>query len=247
VHDNVVAALKSTRVIRPGENNWLLFAAMVEAQLHLAGEPIVPERVDHALMAHMQWYKGDGAYGDGAQFHWDYYNSFVIQPMLLDVLDVLGDQRKEWAAMRKPVAARARRYAAVQERLISPEGTYPPIGRSLAYRCGVLQLLGQIALRHDLPEHLAPGQVRCAMNAVIGRVMGAPGVFDKDGWLTIGLAGHQPFVGEGYISTGSLYLCSAGLLPLGLAPEDPFWSAPPKDWTAKVLWAGGVAPIDHAI
>ena len=44
-------------------------------------------RVDYALRQHDQWYKGDGIYGDGPQFHWDYYNSFVIHPMLLDVLD----------------------------------------------------------------------------------------------------------------------------------------------------------------
>ena len=47
-------------------------------------------RVDYALRQHDQWYKGDGAYGDGPDFHWDYYNSFVIHPMLLDVLDAVG-------------------------------------------------------------------------------------------------------------------------------------------------------------
>jgi hypothetical protein len=36
---------------------------------------------------------------------------------------------------------RAKRYAAVQERMIGPDGTFPPIGRSLAYRCGAFHLL----------------------------------------------------------------------------------------------------------
>ena len=169
--DNVVACLKQTRVTQPGENNWVLFAAMVEAMLHRAGEPIVVERVDHALTKHEEWYQGDGVYGDGPHFHWDYYNSFVIQPMLLDVLAVLGDERPAWGAMRAAVVARARRYAAIQERMISPEGTFPPIGRSLAYRVGVFQLLGQMALRHDLPEHVSPSQVRCGLSAVIRRMM----------------------------------------------------------------------------
>ena len=53
-------------------------------------------RVDYALRQHDQWYKGDGAYGDGPAFHWDYYNSFVIQPMLLDVLDVCRDKLPAW-------------------------------------------------------------------------------------------------------------------------------------------------------
>lgn len=35
------------------------------------------------------FYKGDGMYGDGKFFHMDYYNSYVIHPMLLDVLTVM--------------------------------------------------------------------------------------------------------------------------------------------------------------
>ena len=34
------------------------------------------------------------------------------------------------------------RYAAVQERLIAPDGTFPALGRSIAYRCGAFHLLG---------------------------------------------------------------------------------------------------------
>src|SRR5690606_40015581 len=64
----------------------------------------------------------------------DYYNSFVIQPMLIDVLLEVGHVYPEWERMREPVLARAERYAAVLERMISPEGAYPIIGRSIAYR-----------------------------------------------------------------------------------------------------------------
>jgi hypothetical protein len=86
------------------------------------------------------------------------------------------------------------------------------------------------------------------MTAVIGRTLGAAGTFDENGWLRIGLAGHQPALAEGYISTGSLYLCSTGLLPLGLPADDPFWTEPPADWTAKKIWAGGDAVVaDHAL
>lgn len=247
VRANLVACLKKSRAIKPYNSNWLLFAAMVEALLHRAGEEIVAERVDHALRSHEEWYKGDGVYGDGPQFHWDYYNSFVIQPMLIDVLETLKGQRKEWDAMHPPVLKRARRYATILERLISPEGTFPAIGRSLAYRIGVFQLLGQIALRRELPKEISPAQVRCGMTAVIRRMMHAPGTFDQGGWLTIGFAGHQAFVGERYISTGSTYLCAVGLLPLGLPAVDPFWAGPAEDWTAKRIWSGGTVPIDHAI
>jgi hypothetical protein len=131
--------------------------------------------------------------------------------------------------------------------LISPEGTFPAIGRSLAYRFGAFQLLGQMALLKQLPERITPAQVRCALTIVIRRMIEAPGTFDQNGWLTIGFCGHQPGVGENYISTGSLYLCAVGLLPLGLPPEDEFWTALPADWTAKQIWAGRNFEADHAL
>src|SRR5215213_1311532 len=240
---NLIAALESTRIISPGFNNWLLFSATVEAALAALGASWDRMRVDYALRQHDQWYKGDGIYGDGPDFHWDYYNSFVIQPMLLDVLDVFRDKVAAWKELGGRVEERARRYAAVQERLVAPDGSFPPIGRSLAYRCGAFQLLAAAALRRALPEGVSPAQVRGALTAVIRKTLEAPGTFDPDGWLTIGFCGHQPGVGETYISTGSLYLCSVAMLPLGLDARDPFWAAPPAPWTAVRAWTGQAFPI----
>ncbi|HMC77487.1 MAG TPA: DUF2264 domain-containing protein [Vicinamibacterales bacterium] len=245
---NLVAAFEATRATTPGFNNWLLFSATVEAGLAALGANWDATRVEYAVRQHEQWYKGDGAYGDGPSFHWDYYNSFVIHPMLLDVLAALGDKLP---AAIKDIGTReqerARRYAAVQERLIAADGSFPPIGRSLAYRCGAFQALAQSALRGALPEGLSPAQVRGALTAVIRRTLEAPGTFDGDGWLRIGVCGHQPGVGESYISTGSLYLCSVAFLPLGLPPADPFWSAPPAPFTQQRAWSGQPFPIDHAM
>ena len=244
---NVLEALKSSRVITPGQSNWLFFSAMVEAALLQFEGSCDRMRVDYAVQQHLQWYKGDGAYGDGATFHWDYYNSFVIQPMFLEVLQALINKDQKENKTYDLELNRARRYAAVQERMISPEGTYPPIGRSLAYRFGAFQLLSKIAQMHQLPQEVLPQQVRCALYEVVKRQMEAPGTFDKEGWLRIGLVGHQPGVGEPYISTGSLYLCSEVFLVLGLPATDPFWQNPDADWTAKKAWKGEAIPIDHAI
>jgi hypothetical protein len=243
----VVTALAATRQITPGYNNWLLFSAIVEAALCRAGEAWDQMRVDYALRQHEAWYKGDGAYGDGPAFHWDYYNSYVIQPMLLDVLETVGKKDGRWQKHHPAVLARAKRYAAVQERMISPEGTFPPIGRSLAYRFGAFQMLAQMALRRQLPDRVSPGQVRSALTAVIRRSIEAKGTFDENGWLRIGFAGHQPGIGEVYISTGSLYLCTAGLLPLGLPAADEFWTDPPSDWTSVRAWSGQDLGADKAI
>jgi hypothetical protein len=244
---NLAAALMSSRVIKPGQNNWLLFAAIVEAALALMGERFDAVRIDNAVRAHQQWYVGDGLYGDGPHFHWDYYNSFVIQPMLLDTLRAIAPYARTWQNMYPDILARARRYAAIQERLISPEGTFPVIGRSICYRTGAMQLLAQMALMGELAAPLTGSRVRSALTAVMRRLLEAPGTFDSTGWLTVGLCGHQPHLGEGYISTGSLYLCAAVFLPLGLKPADKFWSDPPEDWTSRRIWRGEDAPADHAI
>jgi hypothetical protein len=244
---NLVAALESTRAIAPPFNNWLLFSATVEAALASLGVWWDRMRVDYALRQHDEWYKGDGLYGDGPSFHWDYYNSYVIQPMLLDVLDVCRDEMPAWKDLASRVQRRAVRYAAIQERLIAPDGSFPAIGRSLAYRCGAFHLLAQMALRRDLPDDVPPAQVRGALTAVIERTLAAPGTFDDEGWLRIGFCGHQPGIGESYISTGSLYLCSVALLPLGLSASDAFWTAAPLPWTSVKAWNGQPFPIDHAL
>lgn len=243
----LVAAMKNSRVITPGYNNWLLFSAMVEAFLLFVGEQEDELRMNLAIHKIMEWYKGDGMYGDGEDFHWDYYNSFVIQPMLMDVLDQLVKHGKHYEQLYETAVRRARRYAVIQEKLISPDATFPAIGRSLAYRFGAFQLLSQVALQHKLPDELKPAQVRTALSAVIKKMIEAPGVFDSNGWLQIGFFGHQPSIGETYISTGSLYLCTVGMLTLGLPPEDPFWADPAQDWTQRKIWSGQDFPADHAL
>ncbi|WP_266368644.1 DUF2264 domain-containing protein [Tellurirhabdus rosea] len=243
---NLVAALTSTRAIKPGFNNWLLFSGMVEAALLRFTGKADEMRLDYALRQHEQWYKGDGAYGDGPNFHWDYYNSFVIQPMMLDIVRTMQEAGKGQKGLYETVLARAQRYAVIQERMIAPDGSFAAYGRSLAYRCGAFQHLAQMALQKQLPAELTPAQVRSALTAVIRRTMEAPGTYDGGGWLQIGLCGHQPSIGETYISTGSLYLCTAAFVPLGLPADDPFWSNPAQDWTARKIWSGQDIKADHA-
>ncbi|MCL2195856.1 MAG: DUF2264 domain-containing protein [Oscillospiraceae bacterium] len=247
---HVIAALKATRVGRaPHFNNWLLFSAMIETALLVMDEPDWDMmRVDYALRQHEQWYVGDGAYADGPAFHWDYYNSFVIHPMLLDITRTVEPQNPQWQGMHARMLPRAQRYAAVLERMISPEGTYPPIGRSLCYRFGAFQALAQLAQQEQLPPQLPPEQVRCALSAVLQRFMARDdALFDAEGWLKLGMLGDQPGLGESYITTGSLYLCTAVFLPLALPETHCFWAGAPQAWTAKKIWAGEDLPADGAL
>lgn len=239
----LVAEIIATRKITPYENNWLLFSATVEAFLLMAGADWKTEPVEHAFNSHEEFYLGDGMYGDGPSFHWDYYNSYVIQPMLLDAMALFlqtNDPRVPtlWKEKWSTVLARAQRYALMQEQLVSPEGTFPLTGRSMCYRTGAFQTLCQVILLDALSPALPYGQARTALTAVMERVLGAPGTYDDGGWLRLGIVGHQPRAAQDYISTGSLYLASTIFLPLGLAPEHPFWTEPSLPTTSQRLWAG---------
>ncbi len=246
--EHLKAALRLTRRTVPPMTNWLLFSAMVEAALYLLGDEDYDRmRIDTALRFHMDWYRGDGIYGDGPEFHWDYYNSFVIQPMLVDLIELFHSKLPAYAELRPIILARASRYASVLERMIGPDGTYPYMGRSLVYRFGAFQHLSQACLQHFLEKGVNPAQVRCALTSVIRRIMETPGTLDGQGWLTPGIYGRQPALAEGYISVGSLYLCSTVFLPLGLVPEDPFWSAPDAAWTSLKMLSGENMPTDHAL
>ncbi len=243
----VVAAFRTTRAIQPYESNWLLFSATIEAALLEFTGDCEMAPIEQAVKRHLEWYVGDGTYGDGPTFHWDYYNSFVIHPMLWEVLEVCARKQLPLGESYALEQGRAQRYAEVLERMISPEGTFPVIGRSSTYRFGALQALSLMALRHRLPASLAPAGVRSGLNAVIHRMIEAPGTFDDEGWLRVGVVGAQPLAAEVYINTGSLYLCTFGLLQLGLPADDPFWSGPNEPWTQRKIWSGEDLPARHAL
>jgi hypothetical protein len=247
VKANVIKALQSSRARTPPASNWVLFAALVEAALLTFDQPTLESRLEHGLRKMLAWYRGDGAYGDGEFFRFDYYNSFVIQPALVDILNLLRQQDARFQTAFAAVLSRARRFAQVQERLIAPDGTFPSIGRSTVYRFGAFHCLAQMALMENLPAGVSAAQVRCALTAVIRRMVEMPNTFDENGWLRIGFCGHQPALGEGYISTGSLYLCSAGMLALGLPQTARFWSGAPARWTSQRLWSGENLPADSAL
>ena len=61
------------------------------------------------------------------------------------------------------------------------------------------------------------------------------------------MVGHQPAIGERYISTGSLYLCSEAFLVLGLPPDNPFGNGKDGEWISKKIWEGKNISIEHSM
>lgn len=252
----VIEEFTLLRRVVPPNNNWVLFAAIVEVFLLSIGENTDRYRIEFGVRKIEDWYVGDGWFKDGEVFHTDYYNSFVIQPMMVDVLGAWLDANKRQnptgshqALQERYTRAvkRMQRHADFLERLISPEGSFPAFGRSVTYRLGAFQALTHAALIHQLPEPVSPAQVRCALTAVMKRMFAQEGIFDKDGWLTLGFAGHQPGIADSYSNAGSMYLTTLGFLPLGLPATDPFWADPDAEWTQQKAWSGKPFKKDGAV
>ncbi|KAA6299867.1 MAG: hypothetical protein EZS26_003993, partial [Candidatus Ordinivivax streblomastigis] len=250
-----IAEFQQLRRIDPPNTNWLLFSAMIETFLMTADAQYDIYRIHSAIRKIEEWYVGDGWYSDGEHFAFDYYNSYVIQPMYVQVLQVLVDRKiklrdKSLESVVKNLEdakKRMQRYGMILERLISPEASFPTFGRSMTYRMGVFQPLSLLAWKSHLPKELPEGQVRNALTSVMKRMFSQEGNFNEKGFLQLGFAGHQPDLADWYTNNGSMYLTSEVLLPLGLPATHSFWTASPLDWTGKKAWNGKPFPKDHAI
>lgn len=102
---------------------------------------------------------------------------------------------------------------------------------------GAFHQLAYSALRRDVLKHTPPAQIRCALSAVINKQVNDRN-FTPEGFLTLGFNGDQVDMCDSYINGGSLYLCTFIFLPLGLPPQDQFWTDPPTPWTGKRAWTG---------
>ncbi|RNC65937.1 DUF2264 domain-containing protein [Proteiniphilum sp. X52] len=253
--ERYIKEFQQLRRIDPPYTNWLLFSAMVETFLMEAGAQYDMYRIHSAIRKVDEWYVGDGWYSDGEHFAFDYYNSYVIQPMYIQVLQVLVDRKaplrdKSPESIRDDLdiaKKRMQRFGIILERFISPEGTFPLFGRSMTYRLGVFQPLSLLSWKEFLPEELSEGQVRSALTAAMKRMFTNEGNFNEGGFLQLGFAGHQPDLSDWYTNNGSMYLTSEVFLPLGLPVDHSFWISPAEDWTTKKAWQGNSFPKDHAI
>ena len=242
-----IEEFKSLRNRSGAYNNWLLFAGLTEGFLMKIGEQYDPARIQFALHKMKEWYVGDGWYSDGEKFSMDNYNSYVIHPMLVDLLAITSEKKMSSVEDYLTALKRMVRYSEFLERMISPEGTYPAFGRSITYRTAAFQALGQVALMEKLPPHILPAQVRCALTAVIKNMFDGNQNFDANGWLVLGFNGHQPMIADVYTSTGSLYMATLGFLDLGLPADNAFWTNPPADWTSKKAWNGEPVKKDYKV
>jgi hypothetical protein len=240
---------RKVRRIDPPYTNWLLFSSTIESFMAKAGGQYDTFRINMACRKMEEWYVGDGWYSDGPHFAFDYYSSYVFHPMYLETLQAMIDAgantRIDYQKYWNRELRRCQKFAVVLERFISPEGTFPVIGRSTPYRLAALQPLALMAWYKKLPENLSNGQVRAALTQVMHRMFDTQNNFNDGGYLTIGFCGSQPGTADWYTDNGSLYMTSLCFMPLGLPANDTFWTDAPQPWTQVKAWGGKPFPKDH--
>ena len=246
---NFLTAIKSTRKIVPWRSNWILFSAMVEVFLfEVAGESeCIKSVIDYGISQFEQWYIGDGFYKDGDNFHFDYYESIVIHPFLIEIAE-----RIPWIKSKDKYRERALRYCKILESFIGDDGCYPLIGRSLCYRGGVLHILAKMAVRGEFSVcdeeniNVSACAVRTSLTNVLHRIMSGK-IFDENGWLKLGIVGEQFALAEEYINTGSLYMFLAMFMVTAIEPENIFWTGgKQKDFSGRI-WNGEDLQFDSAL
>ena len=240
-----IEGLKSLRTIRPAYNNWLLFRAMVEVFFMSIGEDVDEYALSVGLQKMSEWYLSDGWYSDGPEYAMDYYNSYVMHPMMVEVVEMFKKHKFSTPISLDLAVKRMNRFNTILERFISPEGAYPAVGRSVIYRMGAFQTLAMSAWKYGLPKDLTNGSVRSALTCVMKRMFAVDGNFDDKGYLRLGFAGHQPNLANYYSDNGSLYMTSLVFMPLGLPADHPFWTAPAEPWTSQKAWSGQEFPEDY--
>lgn len=244
-----IERFQGMRKTDPPYTNWLLFSSVIESFLAKAGAEFDEYRVNSAIRKTDEWYVGDGWYADGPDFAFDYYSSYVFHPMFLETLQAMKDaginSRIDYSLYHDKALKRAQKYSLVLERLISPEGTFPVMGRSIPYRMAVLQPLALMAWYDKLPAGVSPGQARNALTSVMHSMFDDKENFNDGGFLTIGFTGRQPNISDWYTNNGSLYMTSLSFLPLGLPASHPFWTDAPLPTTNQKAWGGKPFPKDH--
>ena len=209
--------------------NWYLFHGMIEAFFKSVSGQYDYNFVMDMIETVESWYCGDGFYKDGErEFTMDYYNSYVIHPFYIEILKICKPE------MVSQAFDRCIRYSEFLERIIGPDGTFPPLGRSIIYRFGAFHALAYCVYNEKISTQHTYSQLQRSLSKVLIRII-TDLVFDSNGMLEIGFTGKQPSIADDYSSWGSCYLTTLGFLPLGLSKNHIFWSDLRVDYYSQEL------------
>lgn len=230
--------LRTAASVEAHDNNWLLFATLVNLGLAAVGEPHDARITRSSFERVDEFHRGGGWYSDGEPgTAFDYYGPWAIHFYEL-VNAARGGVDEHTAAL---VRERAAAFAGEFAHWFAADGAAIPFGRSLTYRFAQCSFFGALAYAYPRVPSGAPsgeghpradrpcpaltwGQVR-GLWARNLRWWGGQPVLAGDGTLSIGYAYPLLQMSESYNAPGSPYWAFKAFLPLALPADHPFWAA----------------------
>jgi len=220
IKDKILKTMEKISLIEPFENNWILFETIILLFLqknNIITEKIKNNQINLNLNKIESFYLGDGWYSDGKEFHFNYYNSFVIYPFLLQIhLELKHPELNK-------IISRMQQHAIFLEKFIHPDGTYCVFGRSPVYRLACFNCLTYLIFYNLLPKELSYYNLRISLTKIVKTLFEGNQNF-KNNYLTLGVIGSQIEIANNYSNTGSCYLTLIPFMVLALDNSHPFWS-----------------------
>ncbi|SDX54033.1 DUF2264 domain-containing protein [Litoreibacter albidus] len=219
---NIAAWLKACLACQVPDNNWQFFHVLDSLALEHVGVDHDRTVREDCLQALESYYLDDGWYADGAVRRFDHYTPFAMHLYgLLYSKLAHGDD-----ARRQRFRDRAATFAQEYQHWFDANGACIAYGRSMTYRFAMNAFWG--ALGFADVEALPWGQIRGLWERNM-QWWGQRDVYDRDGVLSVGYLYPNLLVAENYASPCSPYWSMKSFLPLALAEDHPFWTAPPVE------------------
>ena len=212
--------LRAASRARAVDNNWRLFATLVNLGLKSVDEPFDAETTTSAFRRIDEFHRGGGWYADGAgDSAFDHYNPWAIHFYGL-INAAIGGCDAETA---DTVRERARDFAPEYLRWFAADGAGLAFGRSLTYRFAQSAFFGALAFAGEPGPGW--GVLRGAWARQI-RWWARQSALNGDDTLSIGYAYPSLLMSEQYNAPGSPYWALKAFLPLALPETHPFWTDP---------------------
>jgi hypothetical protein len=237
--------LKVRRLITPWhiECNWCLFFCIIDAFLFsVSSYKYFDSIFVYTTIKNVEsWYVGDGFYKDGNRgFTMDYYNSYVIHPLYIEILKVC-DPEKVSEAYKRCI-----RFTEFLERIVFADGSFPPLGRSITYRLGAFHALSYCILNESISELHSYQSLQRLLQKLMLRMI-TSSIFDEKGLLHLGFTGLQETLADSYSNWGSMYFITLFFIVLGLPDDHTFWIDSEELFTQELAWAHNKAFTKYII
>lgn len=211
--------MQQMNVAQADENNWKMFAVMVNLGLKNVGCEYSHEMMEHGISCIHSYYRSNGWYHDGNTDQADYYVAFAIHFYSLIYAKIMEKDDPENSKIFKE---RASLFAQDFIYWFAEDGAALAFGRSLTYRFAQCCFFSACVFAGVMPFSMG------VMKGLISRHfqwwMSKP-IFDNGGVLTVGYEYPNLCMSEFYNGFGSPYWALKAFLILALDDDHEFFKA----------------------